>query len=100
MALDLHQRSRVVTGRPMRSGAPGPGAGHARDPGQASILGARIVIAAIIVLGQLWALTVATVALDGGRSGKSAHVWMFVAFEALSFAAAFGLWAAARRAHG
>jgi hypothetical protein len=81
----------------VRSGASGPGALHARDSWQSSILGARIVIAAIVVLGQLWALTVATVALDGSLGGKRLHVWLFVAFEALSFAAAFGLWTSARR---
>lgn len=87
---------RIAPARPARSGASGPGASHMRDSWQASMLGARIVIAAIVVLGQLWALTVATVALDGGHEGKSAHVWLFVVFEALSFAVAFWLWTSTR----
>jgi hypothetical protein len=111
MALDLHhQRAHGATPRPARSGAPalrsvrpgapGPGAGRARDPRRAPILGARIVITAILVLGQLWALTVATVALEAGPGGMRSRVWLFVAFEALSFVVALGFWTSARREHG
>lgn len=98
MALDLQQQQYVgAAARPRRSGAPGPGAARQRDPWQPSMLGARIVVAAIIVLGQLWALTYATVALESG--GNRSRVWWFIAFEAVSFAVAFALWASDRRAH-
>jgi len=45
----------------LRIGAPGPGpgAGGDRDPERAAIAMARIAIVATVVVGQLWALTVA-----------------------------------------
>lgn len=51
---------------------------------------ARIGVVATIVVGQLWALTIA---LDRWFSGEA--VWLLVGFEALSFAIALAVWLAA-----
>lgn len=51
---------------------------------------ARIGVAATIVVGQLWALTVA---LNQWFSGGT--VWVLVGFEALSFAITLTVWLAA-----
>ena len=60
------------------------------EPGRASVLNARIGIVATIVVGQLWALTVA---LNQWFSGDG--VWLLVGFQALSFAVALMVWLAA-----
>lgn len=54
------------------------------------MLNARIGIVATIVVGQLWALTIA---LNQWFSGG--QVWLLVGFEALSFAVALAVWLAA-----
>jgi len=75
-----------------RDPGPGPGAGVDRDPERSSMLNARIAIVATIVVGQLWALTVA---LD--RYFAWQPVGLLVAFQALSFALALAVWLAAPR---
>jgi hypothetical protein len=83
-------------GRPRspRSTGPGPGAGWDRDPWHASMLHARIALVATIVLGQLWALTVA---LNAWFEGDMGQVWWLLGFQALSFGVALLLWLASRR---
>ncbi len=73
-----------------RGTGPGPGAGYDRDPERAGMLNARIAIVATIVVGQLWGLTVAL-----NRFFEGMSVALLVAFEALSFVAALGVWLAA-----
>jgi hypothetical protein len=73
---------------------PGPGSGTEHDPDHASMLHARILIVATIVMGQLWGLTVA---LDEWLSHRMTHVWWLLGFQALSFAAAVVVWLAGTR---
>ena len=68
---------------------PGPGAGGDRDPHRVAVDGVRIVLIAMIVVGQLWALTVA---LDAYFAEASAAVGWLLGFQVLSFVAAMGLW--------
>jgi hypothetical protein len=49
---------------------------------------ARIAIIVTVIFGQLWGLTAA---LDAWYAGRTAIVWLVVAFEALSFLVALGL---------
>ena len=75
--------------RGVPSTGPGVGAGFDRDPGRASILNARIVVVATVVIGQLWALTVE---LDAWYLHHMREVWLILAFQAASFLVALGLW--------
>lgn len=60
------------------------------DRGIRTGLTARILIVASIVLGQLWALTVA---LEAYLSGHGDHAWWLAGFSLLSFALAlFVIW--------
>jgi hypothetical protein len=68
---------------------PGPGAGGDRNPERAAADVSRIALVATVVVGQLWGLTVA---LNAYFEGETATVWWLVAFEALSFLVALGLW--------
>lgn len=79
---------------PVSNTGPGPGAGHERDPERATTLHARIAIVAVIVVGQLWGLTVA---LD--RYFEHESVAPLVVFEALSFLVALAVWLAAPGEH-
>lgn len=78
-------RLRVRSGAP----APGPGAGVDRDPERAAVVVARIAIVATVVVGQLWALTVA---LNAYFEEDMAVVWWLVGFEIVSFLVALGVW--------
>jgi hypothetical protein len=72
----------------------GPGAGGDPNPERASMLAARTAIVATIVVGQLWALTVALNAWQEERMGQ---VWLLLAFQALSFLLAVAVWLAGPR---
>ena len=76
----------------IRSSGPGPGGDH--NPDHASMLAARTAIVATIVVGQLWALTVALNAWQEDRMGQ---VWLLLAFQALSFGLAVAVWLAEPR---
>jgi len=76
----------------IRSSGPGPGGDH--NPDRASMLAARTAIVATIVVGQLWALTVALNAWQEDRMGQ---VWLLLAFQALSFGLAVAVWLAEPR---
>ena len=80
---------RVRAGGP----GPGPGAGLERDPERAAIVIARIALVAMVVVGQLWALTVA---LNAYFEERMSIVWWLVAFEVVSFVVALGIWLMAR----
>lgn len=75
----------------IQSTGPGPGAGTDQDPDRTSMLSARIALAATIVVGQLWALTVM---LDAWHEGDDGHVWMLLAFQVISFILALVVWRA------
>ena len=78
--------------RRLRIGAsgPGPGAGGERDPEHAAVSVGRIAIVATIVVGQLWALTVA---LNAYFEERMATVWWLFAFQCVSFLLALAVWA-------
>jgi hypothetical protein len=78
----------------VRATGPGPGSGAEHDPDHASMLYARILIVATIVMGQLWGLTVA---LDEWLSRRMTHVWWLLGFQALSFTFAVVVWLAGQR---
>jgi hypothetical protein len=82
-------RVRVQAGSP----GPGPGAGPERDPERAAIVIARIALVAMVVVGQLWALTIA---LNAYFEERMAIVWWLVVFEVVSFAVSLGVWLMAR----
>jgi hypothetical protein len=76
----------------IRSSGPSPGGDQ--NPERASMLAARTAIVATIVVGQLWALTVALNAWQEDRMGQ---VWLLLAFQALSFGLAVAVWLAEPR---
>lgn len=85
-----------ATRRPLRPGdtGPGPGAGYDRSPERAAMLGARILLVATVVVGQLWALTLV---LDTWFRRHDGQMWLLVGFEALSFVVASAVWLSTRR---
>ena len=70
------------------------GRGGRDHPDEAAALGARIAIVASIILGQLWALTVA---LDSWLGGEAAPVYWLLLFQAASFGVALLIWLASPR---
>ena len=74
-----------------RDHAPGPGVGAEprADRQRRAVIVARIAVVATIVVGQLWALTIA---LDAYFEEEMATVWWLFAFQVLSFALAFLVW--------
>lgn len=89
MTVPAHKRPRVV-----RDTGPGPGAGYDARPDRSAILNARIAIVATIVVGQLWALTVA---LDAWFEGATDQVLWLMGFQAVSFLVALAVWLASPR---
>lgn len=79
------RRLRVRLGAP----GPGPGAGIDRDPERAAVQVARIAIVATVVIGQLWALTVA---LNAYFEERMHIVWWLLVFQAISFLLALATW--------
>lgn len=75
----------------IRLSGPSPGD---HDPERASMLAGRTAIVATIVVGQLWALTVALNAWQEDRMGQ---VWLLLAFQVLSFGLAVAVWLAGPR---
>lgn len=78
----------------IRSTGPGPGAGADQEPDRASMLSGRIAIAATIVVGQLWALTMM---LDSYNERDTGQVWLLLAFQGMSFVVALAVWRATPR---
>jgi cytochrome bd-type quinol oxidase subunit 2 len=80
-----------VRGSAPRDLAPGPGAGAEPrgDRQRQAVIVARIAVVATIVVGQLWALTIA---LDAYFSDEMATVWWLLAFQVLSFVLALAVW--------
>ena len=68
---------------------PGPGAGVDRAPERTALVLARIALVATIVVGQLWALTVA---LDAYLSDEMRTVWWLLGFQAMSFVLVLAVW--------
>ncbi len=79
------RRLRVHPGAP----GPGPGAGVDRDPERAAIAVTRIALVATVVVGQLWALTVA---LNAFFEEDMTVVWWLLGFQVISFVLALGIW--------
>jgi len=75
----------------IRSSGPGPSTDRAE---RASMLHGRIALVALIVVGQLWGLTVALNAWFERRTGQ---VWLLLGFQVLSFALALAVWLATPR---
>ncbi|WP_371481377.1 DUF6755 family protein [Kitasatospora sp. NBC_00315] len=73
----------------IRRTGPGPGAGADHEPERSAMLNARVAIAITVVIGQLWALTVATDAWMEGRTGTA---WWATAFSAASFLVVLLAW--------
>jgi uncharacterized protein DUF6755 len=71
--------------------APGPGAGAEprADRQRRAVIVARIAIVATIVVGQLWALTIA---LDAYFRGEMTTVLWLLVFQAVSFVLAVAVW--------
>lgn len=78
----------------IRSTGPGPGAGADQEPDRASMLSGRIAIAATIVVGQLWGLTIM---LDSYNERDTGQVWLLLAFQGMSFVVALAVWRATPR---
>jgi hypothetical protein len=78
----------------IRATGPGLGRGTDQSPQRAAILAGRTAIVATIVIGQLWALTVA---LNAWQEQRMRQVWLLLAFQVLSFAVAVAVWLAAPR---
>ena len=68
---------------------PGPGIEPRADRQRQAVIVARIAIVAMIVVGQLWALTIA---LDAYFLEEMTTVWWLLAFEAVSFLLALAVW--------
>ena len=71
--------------------APGPGAGAEPrgDRQRQAVIVARIAIVATIVVGQLWALTIA---LDAYFQDEMVTVWWLLVFQGVSFLLAVAVW--------
>lgn len=67
----------------MSAPPPLPDSPSGRDPGWDTALTARIVIALSVLLGQLWALTVA---LEEHLRGHGTRAWWLAGFSLVSFA--------------
>lgn len=74
--------------RDLASG-PGTGAEPRADRQRRAVIVARIALVATIVVGQLWALTIA---LDAYFQDEMATVWWLLAFQAVSFLLAVAVW--------
>jgi hypothetical protein len=68
---------------------PGPGAEPRADRQRQAVILARTALVATIIVGQLWAITIA---LDAYFLGDTATVWWLLGFQVLSFALAFLAW--------
>ncbi len=68
---------------------PGPGAGTGQEPERSAMLTARVVVVITTVIGQLWALTVAT---DAWMGGDTRTAWWLTGFSAASFLVVLLVW--------
>lgn len=68
---------------------PGPGIEPRADRQRQAVIVARIAIVATIVVGQLWALTIA---LDAYFLEEMTTVWWLLAFQVVSFLLALAVW--------
>jgi hypothetical protein len=79
--------------RPRRSldlaPGPGPGIEPQGNRQRQAVIVARIAIVATIVVGQLWALTIA---MDAYFLEEMATVWWLLGFQVVSFLVALAVW--------
>ncbi|WP_405017531.1 hypothetical protein OHV05_11105 [Kitasatospora sp. NBC_00070] len=80
----------------VRHTGPGPGAGGEQQPERSAILTARLVLAITVVIGQLWALTVAT---DAWMRGETTVAWWCTGLSAASFLVVLLAWRISPRDH-
>ncbi|MEU9122894.1 hypothetical protein AB0C96_24030 [Streptomyces sp. NPDC048506] len=73
----------------VRSTGPGPGAGAEQDPERAAKLTGRLLLAMTVVIGQLWALTLA---VDAWMRGDTGTAWWCAGLLVLSFLVVLTLW--------
>ncbi|MCX5212760.1 hypothetical protein OG689_26345 [Kitasatospora sp. NBC_00240] len=73
----------------VRRTGPGPGAGTEQEPERSAMLTARLAVACTVVIGQLWALTVAT---NAWMAGRTATAWWCTGFSAASFLVVLLAW--------
>jgi hypothetical protein len=74
--------------------APGPGPGEGLPTQRLAVIGARIVVVATIVIGQLWALDVA---LNAYYRDEMDVVWWLLGFQVMSFVLTAVVWLASPR---
>lgn len=75
--------------RHLEVAGPGPGIEPPANRQRQAVIVARIAIVATIVVGQLWALTIA---LDAYFLEETATVWWLLAFQVVSFVLALAVW--------
>ncbi|GAA2793673.1 hypothetical protein GCM10010441_18650 [Kitasatospora paracochleata] len=73
---------------------PGPGAGTDQQPERSAALSARVALAVTVVIGQLWALTVAT---DAWMKGSTDTAWWCTGFSVASFLVVVLAWRISRQ---
>ena len=77
---------------------PVPGRSSDADhPDLAAALGGRLAIVALIVVTQLWALTVA---LDAWYERDIAAVWWLLGYQVVAFAVSLTIWTARPKERG
>ncbi|MGW5943390.1 hypothetical protein ACWIG3_18550 [Streptomyces celluloflavus] len=73
----------------VHSTGPGPGAGTEQEPERSAKLSGRLILAMSVVIGQLWALSIA---VDAWMRGDTDSAWWCAGFLVLSFLVVLGLW--------
>ncbi|MER5636437.1 hypothetical protein ABT095_05745 [Kitasatospora sp. NPDC002227] len=73
----------------IRHTGPGPGAGGEHQPERSAALTARVLFTMTVVIGQLWALTVAT---NAWMKGETTTAWWCTGFSAASFLVVLAAW--------
>ncbi|MCZ4118488.1 hypothetical protein [Streptomyces sp. H39-S7] len=73
----------------VRHTGPGPGAGTDQDPERSAKLSARLMLAITVVIGQLWALSIA---VNEWMQGETAIAWWCAGFLVVSFLVVLALW--------
>lgn len=68
---------------------PGPGAGTEQEPERSAKLSGRLLLAMTVVIGQLWALSIA---VDAWMRGDTDTAWWCAGFLILSFLVVLALW--------
>ncbi|UKY50767.1 hypothetical protein [Streptomyces inhibens] len=73
----------------VHSTGPGPGAGTEQEPERSAKLSGRLMLAMTVVIGQLWALSIA---VNAWMRGDTDTAWWCAGFLLLSFLVVLTLW--------